>query len=29
MEVWTKTNKPVPQQVVIKVDDKILETYVG
>ncbi|HTF03119.1 MAG TPA: serine hydrolase, partial [Bacteroidia bacterium] len=28
-EVWTKTNKPIPVLVAIKVDQKILDTYVG
>jgi CubicO group peptidase (beta-lactamase class C family) len=28
-EVWNKTNKPVPDPNGIKVDEKILETYVG
>lgn len=28
-EIWNKTNKPVPTQSGIKVDEKILETYVG
>ena len=28
-EVWTKTNKPVNAVIEIKVDEKILETYVG
>lgn len=29
IEVWNKTNKPVPVQAEIKVDEKILEAYVG
>lgn len=28
-EVWTKTNKPIPVLVEIKVNETILETYVG
>jgi hypothetical protein len=28
-EVWTKTNKPINSGAEIKVDEKILETYVG
>ncbi|MGZ8558211.1 MAG: serine hydrolase [Chitinophagaceae bacterium] len=28
-EVWNKTNKPIPNEKGIKVDGKILETYVG
>jgi CubicO group peptidase (beta-lactamase class C family) len=28
-EIWTKTNKPIPDENGIKVDEKILETYVG
>lgn len=28
-EVWTKTNKPIPVITEIKVDPKILDTYVG
>ncbi len=28
-EVWNKTNKPIPDSNGIKVDEKILETYVG
>ena len=28
-EVWNKTNKPMPSENGIKVDGKILETYVG
>ncbi|MBI3139823.1 MAG: serine hydrolase [Sphingobacteriales bacterium] len=28
-EVWIKTNKPIPDENGIKVDGKILETYVG
>ena len=28
-EVWNKTNKPIPSEDGIKVDGKILETYVG
>ncbi len=28
-EAWIKTNKPIPVQVEVKVDEKILETYVG
>ena len=28
-EVWNKTNKPIPSENGIKVDGKILETYVG
>ncbi|MBK9014445.1 MAG: serine hydrolase [Saprospiraceae bacterium] len=28
-EVWDKTNKPLPNQNGIKVDEKILETYIG
>ena len=28
-EIWNKTNRPVPTQSGIKVDEKILETYVG
>jgi CubicO group peptidase (beta-lactamase class C family) len=29
IEVWNKTNKPVPAEDGIKVDEKILETYTG
>lgn len=29
IEVWNKTNKPVPAQTEVKVDEKTLETYVG
>lgn len=28
-EIWNKTNKPIPSENGIKVDGKILETYVG
>lgn len=28
-EVWNKTNKPIPNEDGIKVDEKVLETYVG
>ena len=28
-EVWNKTNKPVPVQTEIKVDEKILDAYLG
>ena len=28
-EIWNKTNKPIPDANGIKVDDKILQTYVG
>lgn len=28
-EVWLKTNKPIPSENGIEVDEKILETYVG
>jgi CubicO group peptidase (beta-lactamase class C family) len=28
-DVWNKTNKPIPDSNGIKVDDKILQTYVG
>ena len=28
-DIWTKTNKPIPSENGIKVDGKILETYVG
>ncbi len=29
VETWTKTNKPIPSEDGIKLDDKILQAYVG
>lgn len=29
IEVWNKTNKPIPSEDGIKIDEKILENYVG
>ena len=29
IEIWSKTNKPIPTKAEIQVDEKILESYVG